>query len=114
MRVLVCGGRKYSDYFRVCQVLGSFHESRGIACIIQGGALGADALAKRWARFHEVALEEYAADWERFGRAAGPERNTRMLHFGRPDLVIAFPGGAGTADMVRQARAAGVRVVEEV
>ena len=47
-------------------------------------------------------------------RGAGPERNARMLAEGRPDLVVAFPGGTGTADMVRRAKAAGVRVVEVV
>ena len=33
-----------------------------------------------------------------------------MLAEGKPDLVVAFPGGAGTANMIEQARAAGVRV----
>ena len=31
---------------------------------------------------------------------------------GKPDLVVAFPGGAGTLNMVMQARKAGVRVIE--
>lgn len=35
-----------------------------------------------------------------------------MLSEGKPSLVVAFPGGEGTADMVRKARAAGVEVVE--
>jgi hypothetical protein len=37
------------------------------------------------------------------GRAAGPRRNQRMLEDFRPDLVVAFPGGRGTAYMVRRA-----------
>jgi hypothetical protein len=48
------------------------------------------------------------ADWEKLGRSAGPIRNQAMLDEGRPDLVVAFPGHHGTADMVRRARAAGV------
>lgn len=44
------------------------------------------------------------------GKAAGPIRNQRMLDEGKPDLVVAFPGGRGTADMVRRAKAAGVPV----
>jgi Lhr-like helicase len=35
-----------------------------------------------------------------------------MIDEGKPDLVIAFPGGRGTADMVGRARKAGIRVVE--
>jgi len=46
------------------------------------------------------------------GRAAGPVRNAQMLAEGKPDFVVAFPGGRGTADMCKQARARGVKVVE--
>ena len=49
------------------------------------------------------------ADWETHGRAAGPIRNEKMLTW-KPDLVVAFPGGVGTADLVRRAEAAGVPV----
>jgi hypothetical protein len=52
------------------------------------------------------------ADWKRFGRAAGPMRNERMLKEGRPDLVIAFPGRTGTAGMKALAREAGVMIIE--
>jgi hypothetical protein len=52
------------------------------------------------------------ADWGQYGAPAGPIRNKTMLTQGRPDVVLAFPGGTGTADMKRQARRAGVRVVE--
>lgn len=46
------------------------------------------------------------------GKAAGPIRNQHMIDTAKPDLVVSFPGGAGTADMVRRAKAAGVRVIE--
>lgn len=45
-------------------------------------------------------------------RSAGPKRNQRMLDKGKPDLVLAFPGGDGTADMVRKAKSAGVPIIE--
>jgi hypothetical protein len=54
----------------------------------------------------------YPADWAKHGRAASPIRNQQMLDEGRPNLVVAFPGGRGTADMVRRARSAGVEVIE--
>jgi hypothetical protein len=69
-------------------------------------------LADPWAAINYVRTEVFPADWVRHGRAAGPVRNTRMLNDGEPDLVIAFPGGHGTADMVKQARAAGIEVRE--
>jgi len=112
MRVLVCGGRDYRDSKRVGDVLNALHDKAGIHLIIQGGARGADELAFAWARANGVPEEQYDADWENQGSFAGPARNKRMLDEGKPDLVIAFPGGRGTADMIRKARKAGVEVVE--
>jgi hypothetical protein len=54
----------------------------------------------------------YPADWTRHGKAAGPKRNQLMLDKEKPDLVIAFPGGKGTADMVARAKAQGFKVME--
>lgn len=68
--------------------------------------------ADEWAVVNWAQFEEYPADWKRYGMAAGPIRNRRMLKEGKPDIVIAFAGGRGTADMVRQAKAAGVPVVK--
>lgn len=112
MRVLVCGGRNYKDADRFGVVLNKLHDAVGISLIIQGGAKGADDLAYAWANLNGVEQQQFDADWENQGSFAGPARNKRMLDEGKPDLVIAFPGGRGTADMIRKARRAGVEVVE--
>jgi predicted Rossmann-fold nucleotide-binding protein len=113
MRVLVCGGRGYDDYATVERVLGEIHAATPITVIIEGGATGADQLAFRWAAIgNRCGTETHAANWQDHGRAAGPIRNATMLREGRPDLVVAFPGGRGTADMIKRAKAAGVRVVK--
>jgi predicted Rossmann-fold nucleotide-binding protein len=109
MRVLVCGGRDYTDRGAVYLALDRLHEKRGIDVVIHGAARGADTLAADWAAANGVPAEPYPADWSR-GRQAGPVRNQLMLDQGRPDGVVAFPGGAGTADMCRRAEAAGLRV----
>ena len=111
-RVLVCGGRGYSNTPRVYAVLDDLHAHLGIVCVIEGSATGADARAASWALKQGVPTETFPADWKTHGRAAGPIRNQRMLDEGRPDMVVAFPGGRGTADMVRRAKAAGVPVVQ--
>lgn len=79
--------------------------------VIHGGARGADSLAGEVATKAGVPVEVYPAQWEKHGRRAGPIRNQQMLDEGRPDVVLAMPGGVGTADMVRRAKAAGLRVV---
>lgn len=111
-RILVCGGRDYDDAYHIWKALSELHGTRGVSVIIHGAATGADTQAMIWAQTMGVKHAPFAADWHTHGKAAGPLRNQRMLDEGRPDLVIAFPGGRGTADMVRRAKAAGVPVIE--
>jgi hypothetical protein len=118
MRVLVCGGRDYNNRDHVFNTLTQIDATRGpITCVIHGAATGADHEGMIWAQMmHEsgrvIAHAPFAADWRAHEKAAGPIRNRRMLDEGKPDVVLAFPGGRGTADIVRQARAAGVEVIE--
>lgn len=114
LRVLVCGGREFADRGLLSGVMQSvvWQQHGYPAVLIHGDARGADRLAAEWASRHGVPVEPYPADWERDGRGAGPIRNQRMLDEGMPDLVVAFPGGRGTADMVQRARAAGIEIIE--
>lgn len=80
--------------------------------IIHGGAKGADLWADYWAVHNFCPVHEFKADWDKHGKSAGPIRNQQMLDEGKPDLVIAFPGGRGTEDMKARARKAGVKVIE--
>ena len=109
-RVLVCGGRRYDDIVRFTSVMQELHRWVPITEVVTGGATGADAMAALWAGAHGAALHVIRADWKRHGKAAGPIRNQEMLDRFPPDLVVAFPGGAGTADMVRRAMLAGVQI----
>lgn len=110
MRVLVCGGRDYAHWLRVLVALDKLHATKGITCVIHGAARGADALAGRWAEERGVPCESYPADWSTHGKRAGFLRNAQMLEQGKPDGVVAFPGGRGTEDMVRQSERAGLKV----
>jgi predicted Rossmann-fold nucleotide-binding protein len=113
MRVLVCGGRDYDDREAVFNALGELAKKHGWLTIINGGALGADRLAREWARERYHGLVTFPANWRELGLRAGPLRNEQMLVSGKPDMVLAFPGGAGTADIVRRATKAGVPVQKE-
>jgi predicted Rossmann-fold nucleotide-binding protein len=110
MRILVCGGRDYEDAASIERALDALHAARGITLIIEGGAAGADSHARAWASARGIDVRTFYADWKTYGRRAGPLRNARMLDEGRPDGVVAFPGGRGTADMIRQAQTAGLKV----
>lgn len=110
MRALVCGGRDFNDQAFVDSVL----DEQAPTEICHGAARGADTLAGKWATKRNVPCRVFPADWQRDGNAAGPLRNAEMLREFKPDTIIAFPGGRGTADMVRRAKRADCvrRIVE--
>lgn len=110
--IIVCGGRRYNKTATVVWALDRIALAHKIGRVVTGGGPGADALAAHWARARGVTYVAEPPDWKAHGRAAGPIRNQRMLDDWAPSAVVAFPGGAGTADMVAKARAAGVPVLE--
>jgi len=115
MRVIVCGGRDYNNQKRVFDVLDALRKQYICRIIlVHGAAKGADFLAGSWARLARIRAEgveeePHPADWNKHGKAAGMIRNREMLEAGA-ELVIAFPGGRGTANMVSIAEKAGVPV----
>jgi predicted Rossmann-fold nucleotide-binding protein len=111
LRVIVCGGRDFNNTAFIFSHLDRLNAERPFTALMHGGAKGADSIAAEWA-MTKPRIVRYVclANWEEHGKAAGPRRNARMMEW-EPDLVVAFPGGRGTADMVRRAKAAGVEVV---
>lgn len=115
MKVLVCGGRDFNNGARLRECLNALHDNLGpITLLVHGAAAGADSMAGTWATHRGVPVKAYPADWKKHGRSAGPIRNQQMLDAEKPDMVIAFPGGRGTAHMVRIAKEQGFRVIQPV
>ena len=142
MKILVCGGRNFRDGALMDRMLDDLHFGTGpdggpggtqrlISCIVTGAARGADQAAECWARKRGIPYRGYPAPWETHGpwcrcptpvldrcAEAGSWRNGEMLRIEHQPVgrriarVVAFPGGVGTADMVRRARAAGIEVME--
>lgn len=111
MKVIICGGRDYSDWYSFRILMDLLHEKTPITHVIQGGARGADSLAARWANEANVPQTCVPAKWETYGRKAGWIRNNAMADL-KPDAVIAFPGGRGTAMMIDIAKRRGIKVIE--
>lgn len=133
MKIVVTGGRDFKEWGFVFDTLNALHRERPITLLIEGGQRtlppssglsssrpdhdvkpigGADYFAMRWAIVNNVPFATEPADWTQHGTRAGPIRNARMLNQYRPDLVVAFPGGKGTADCVRKARNMNITVKE--
>lgn len=102
---LVCGGRDFANETMFDEVMGRLVGMWGCPSkIVHGAARGADSLADAWAKRMAIDVAACPADWDEHGKAAGPIRNEDMLTNHKPKRVIAFPGGKGTADMVRRAK----------
>lgn len=134
MRILVCGGRDFGaiprgcprdqfeqfsrkarlERFMLTETLDVLNSDRHISLVIHGAYRGADALASAWAHRRYILELPFPADWAGRGKAAGPERNQRMIDVGKPNLVVAFPGGEGTADMISRAHTARIEIMEVV
>lgn len=116
MRVLVCGSRDYEDKALMFSMLDDFDDTHHFGTIIEGGARGADTLAAEWAHLRHIPILEFEANWNEYGRSAGPIRNREMLEKGYPQMVIAFPKttlaqSRGTKNMVEQAKRAGITTI---
>lgn len=118
-RLLVCGGRNYTNRGLLYSVLDHMLPAHvhPIEVVIEGEARGADTLAREWALDRGITVEPYPADWTRYGRGAGPIRNKQMLEQGRPTYAVAFfdrprNESRGTADMVRRLELAGIEVLQ--
>lgn len=120
-KMLVCGGRDYADVPWIWLNLDRIDNERKVQCIIDGaqskydpsrGMIGTDYWAHQWALARARKCDRFPADWDTHNKSAGPRRNQQMVDEGQPDFVVAFPGGAGTADMINRARAAGIEVIE--
>jgi hypothetical protein len=109
MNLLICGGRDFNDYEKLSEAMRALPFTPSI--IIEGGARGADGLARTWAIENGVPYAEVPALWGTYGKSAGHRRNAAMLLL-NPGYCLALPGGRGTADMVRKCKAAGVPVWE--
>jgi len=96
-------------------IAGSRHMSNDMACLIPeaiefytlepteivcGMARGADLLGKAWAEHQHIQVKEFPADWEKYGKAAGPIRNKEMALYCDAALVFIWDGSRGSANMV--------------
>ena len=100
--LLVVGSRSFTDYDLLCSKLDMFTSNYKSVTIISGGADGADALAKRYAKEHHREYFEFPAMWDIFDKKAGYIRNLHMHQFisqFNHRGVVAFWDGAskGTA-----------------
>lgn len=113
-KVIVAGSRHFNDYKRMKKDLDYLLSRKAreeTIEIVSGGCRGADACGERYAREMGYSLVVFPADWDKFGKIAGPIRNHHMAEYA--DALVAYlaPGSRGTSSMIEEARRAGLRVI---
>ncbi len=111
MKILVCGGRTFEHRTFIWERLDRIHKRHNVTLVISGGARGADTEGILWAKSKEIRFKIYHAHWDMYGKRAGYVRNEKMLEEEKPDIVVAFPGGAGTDHMRNLAFGKGYRLM---
>lgn len=119
MDVIIAGGRDYylGKHERVW--LDACHRVLALTHVLHGAGRGVDRAAEAWALAHGLTVQAFLAEWNVYGKGAGPIRNTAMIQEllrrqtqnGAHVAVLLFPGNRGTEDTERKARAAGLPIL---
>ena len=106
MKTIIAGGREFSDYEKLSEVMSAFD----VSVVVSGKARGADSLGEKWARENGKPVEEYPANWDLYGKRAGYIRNQQMAD--NAEALVAFWDGKsrGTQHMINIAKEKGLTV----
>lgn len=109
-KVLITGSRTINDKLKVTNMLNRLLVNvKDDIEMLFGDADGVDKIAWDWCKLNDIPYQRYKPDWDTYGRAAGPMRNTDMINQLTKDncLVIAFwdKKSRGTKDVINKARA---------
>jgi hypothetical protein len=106
VRLAVVGDRNFTDYSFVEKTLDRIIKEKKFSdiTIVSGGARGVDTLAEMYASKHNLPIKVWEADWDKFGKSAGPIRNEQVVH--DSDFMVAFKAefSKGTLNAINQAK----------
>lgn len=107
MKLGIVGSRNYSDYDNFKKAVLKIVDIKNVECIVSGGAQGVDTLAEKLAdefKIKKLIFNVTQEDWKKYGKYAGPRRNTSIVE--NSDYIIAFPSkyGKGTQDTINKAK----------
>jgi len=108
VKTIIAGSRAFTDYETLCHAM----RAAGVTVteVVSGGSSGVDALGERWATEQGLPVKRFPAQWEKYGRAAGPKRNQQMAAYGEALIALWEGGGRSTSKIIREARKRGLRV----
>ena len=110
MKVIVAGSRNFHDSNFIYKKLDFLFSKISSIEIVEGGCRGVDLIAKQYAKDRSLPYKEFPANWEVYGKKAGPIRNEQMALYA--DGLVAFYDGksAGTGNMIQTAQKAKLKI----
>ncbi|MDV7187727.1 DUF2493 domain-containing protein [Lutibacter sp. TH_r2] len=111
MKLIIAGSRTFTDYNKLKQICDQFLQNQNNIEIVSGAYYrGADKIGEQYAKERGYELTRFPADWDKFGRAAGPKRNEQMAEYA--DALIAFwdRESKGTKHMIELAKQKNLRI----
>lgn len=119
LKILICGGRHFCNYALLENVADNVIKGQDFSEIeiVSGHCIGADRMGEEYAKRHDYALKIFPAEWEKYGKRAGPIRNKQMIDYiaeFENKIVIAFTSlnTKGTKNTIALAKKANIRVIE--
>lgn len=110
MRIIIAGSRNVTEH-EVRNALDKCSWIGFASAIVSGGARGADKYGENWAEEQLINIHRYPADWEKYGKRAGPLRNQLMSENAEGLIAIWDGKSRGTCNMIELAKTRGLRVL---
>lgn len=111
MNLIIAGCRYFTDRKLIYEGIDSFIKEYGTPdLIIEGGAKGVDRMAYYYAKDNDIPVKVFPANWNKYGRAAGPIRNEEMAKHGTHLLAFWDGKSRGTKNMIEMAKKHGLIV----
>jgi hypothetical protein len=109
MKVIVAGSRHINDYPAICLAIGA--SGFEITELVSGGANGVDHLGEQWAKKRGIRIKVFPAEWEKYGRSAGPRRNEQMALYADALILVWDGKSTGSRNMLYLAKARRLKIV---
>jgi hypothetical protein len=109
-KVIIAGTRTFSNYDLLKEKCNAILQNKNDIEVVSGCARGADSLGEKYAKEKGFKLKLFPANWDKFGKLAGPYRNSEMANYA--DALICFWDGksSGSKDMVDKAKNKNLKV----
>jgi hypothetical protein len=115
VKIIIAGSRdiwlQHDELFEIIDKFGILYE---IEEIVSGCASGIDSSAIEFAKRYKIPLKRFPADWEKYGKLAGPRRNREMAAYADCLLLIWDSKSPGSKNMKARMQGLGKQIFEVV